>query len=176
MPWLVPLNYMSFRRQTRFGNRCAVGYLQFATNWVKAKRCWLHARRSPATEATLHEWHGRQTDAELESRSLKGRIVDTEKRLMDGSVTNPKELEALQASLDALKRQQTSVDEKSRRGAASGGGTDQFAVGAASTLGRAGRSVALISERTLEAEEKMKRNYIILRRRREKAAATMDPG
>ena len=63
------------------------------------------------TEGELHQWQGRETDAELESQSLKSRIADTERRLMSGQVHNPKELEALQASIDALRRQRSATDD-----------------------------------------------------------------
>ena len=128
-----------------------------------------------ATDATLHEWHGRQTDAELESRSLKGRIVDTEKRLMDGSVTNPKELEALQASLDALKRQQASVDEKAVEALLQVEELTKSLSEQQARLAELEEAWRSSQSELIEFEEKMKRNYIILKRRREKAAAAMDP-
>jgi predicted nucleic acid-binding Zn-ribbon protein len=41
------------------------------------------------TEAQLHQWHGRQKDADLEFQTLQKRIADTDQRLMSGKVTNP---------------------------------------------------------------------------------------
>jgi predicted nucleic acid-binding Zn-ribbon protein len=67
-------------------------------------------KKAKATEADLHHWHGTQKDAELETRSLDGRIRETEQRLMSGQVRNPKELESLQASVEALKRQKQHVE------------------------------------------------------------------
>jgi len=64
------------------------------------------------TETELHEWHARQRNAELESQSLQTRIQTSEQKLMSGSVRNPKELEALQSSIEALRRQRSHVEEQ----------------------------------------------------------------
>jgi predicted nucleic acid-binding Zn-ribbon protein len=64
-----------------------------------------------AITKSLHEWQAKQRDAELESRTLSQRIADSEKKLMSGVVRIPKELEALQASVDALHRQLAGVEE-----------------------------------------------------------------
>lgn len=63
---------------------------------------------------TLHERDGqlaRQRDAELEGKSLDERIRASDARLMSGSVHNPKELESLQQSVEALRRQRGQVEE-----------------------------------------------------------------
>jgi len=65
------------------------------------------------TEAQLHEWEAKQKDNELESQALDSRIASTDEQLMSGKVTNPKELESLQASLEALRRQRAGVDDDS---------------------------------------------------------------
>jgi predicted nucleic acid-binding Zn-ribbon protein len=131
--------------------------------------------QATATEADLHAWHGRQTDAELESRSLKGRIADTEKRLMDGSVSNPKELEALQASLDALKRQRASVEEKAVAALLQVEELTKRLEAEQTRLAELEDAWRTSQSDLLAAEEKMKRNFVILKRRREAAAAAMDP-
>jgi hypothetical protein len=61
-------------------------------------------------ETERQHWHALQTNAELEAQSLAERITATESRLMSGQVRNPKELEALQASLEALRRQREGVE------------------------------------------------------------------
>ncbi len=63
-------------------------------------------------DAEFHRWHGIQKDAELEAEKLEARIASTEQELMSGRVRNPKELETLQASLDALKRQHAALEER----------------------------------------------------------------
>ncbi|MFN8464799.1 MAG: C4-type zinc ribbon domain-containing protein [Caldilineaceae bacterium] len=70
------------------------------------------ARKSVAdTEAELHRWHTAQKNAELESQALAQQIDGKDKELMSGRVSNPKELEALQANVEALRRQQSTVED-----------------------------------------------------------------
>jgi predicted nucleic acid-binding Zn-ribbon protein len=64
-----------------------------------------------ATEAELHRWHAAQRDAELEAQTLAQQIDARDKELMSGRVTQPKELEALQANIEALRRQRSSVED-----------------------------------------------------------------
>lgn len=72
------------------------------------------ARRQVAeTEAELNHWEAKQKDSELESQSLAQRISSTDATLMSGDIKNPKELESMQASLEALRRQRESVDDQS---------------------------------------------------------------
>lgn len=68
--------------------------------------------RAAATEAEMHSWHARQRNAEMEAQSLEQRIGDTDQRLMSGAVRNPKELEALQNSLEGLRRQRVKVEDE----------------------------------------------------------------
>ncbi len=96
------------------------------TNWEKVRRRLLHLQKAladpeeltaaratlEATEAQLRDWHARQKDAELEEQGLAQRIVATDQRLMSGTVRNPKELESLQASAAALRRQREGVEEQ----------------------------------------------------------------
>jgi predicted nucleic acid-binding Zn-ribbon protein len=64
-----------------------------------------------ATEAELHRWHAAQKNAELESQSLAQQIAAKDKELMSGRVSQPKELESLQANIEALRRQRSSVED-----------------------------------------------------------------
>lgn len=54
-----------------------------------------------------------QQDLELESRSLTDRIREQEKTLMSGELHNPKELEALQSSIDTMKSHRTDLENRS---------------------------------------------------------------
>ena len=58
-------------------------------------------------EADLQVWQTKQKDQELESTSLETRIQETDEQLMSGTISNHKELESLQASLESLKRQRS---------------------------------------------------------------------
>ena len=54
-----------------------------------------------------------QQDLELESRSLTERIRESEANLMSGELQNPRELEALQSSIDAMKEHRTDLENRS---------------------------------------------------------------
>ncbi|MEZ4706454.1 MAG: hypothetical protein R3A44_04570 [Caldilineaceae bacterium] len=77
------------------------------TSEIKAQRA-----AAEAGEQELHVWQTTHHALELESQALKTRIQETDERLMSGRVTNHKELESLQASLEALRRQHTQVEEQ----------------------------------------------------------------
>jgi len=63
-------------------------------------------------EAELSQWQKTQKDTELLSQTLTSRIKESEARLMSGEISNPKELESLQASVESLHRQQESKEEE----------------------------------------------------------------
>lgn len=64
-----------------------------------------------ASAQLLAEWTRKQHDLELEGQGLAERIAATDARLMGGSVRNPKELEDLEKSVTAMRRQLASVEE-----------------------------------------------------------------
>lgn len=126
------------------------------------------------TQAELHEWHAKQKNAELEDKSLAERIQATEERLMNGTVRNPKELDALQHSLEALRRQRELVAEQ---GVTAMGQTEiltgklasEQAVLASIENGWNGNQTELREEET-----KLKQNGVLLKRKREQLAAGMN--
>ena len=70
------------------------------------------ARKTVAdTEAELHRWHAAQKNAELESQTLAQQIDAKDKELMSGRVSHPKELESLQANVESLRRQRSSIED-----------------------------------------------------------------
>lgn len=73
----------------------------------------LQQARATANASAQEEstWQQRQRALELESQGLAERIDAAEKRLMGGSVRNPKELEDLQQSVSAMQRQRAAVEE-----------------------------------------------------------------
>lgn len=77
------------------------------TDEIKVKRS-----SAESVQAQLLNWQNQQRTLELESQALKTRIQETDDHLMSGKVTNHKELEALQANLDALRRQHSQVEEQ----------------------------------------------------------------
>ncbi len=66
-----------------------------------------------AIDLDLQNTRTEQQDLELESRSLTDRIRESEKTLMSGELHNPKELEALQSSIDAMKSHRTDLENRS---------------------------------------------------------------
>src|SRR6187397_237686 len=50
-------------------------------------------------EARLHKLRGDLTDAELELKKIEGKKSDFERRLYEGKVTNPKELQAMEQEI-----------------------------------------------------------------------------
>jgi predicted nucleic acid-binding Zn-ribbon protein len=124
-------------------------------------------------DSELHAWHGKQQNAELEDKSLAERIKDTEARLMGGSIHNPKELEALQQSLDALRRQRELVEEAgveamSQAETLAGELSTHQSTLASVENGWNGNQTELRQE-----ELKLKQNTLLLKRKREQVLAGM---
>jgi uncharacterized protein len=127
------------------------------------------------TETELHSWHAKQQDAELESRSLAERIQTAEKQLMSGAIHHPKELEALQASADSMRRQRATVEEGAVEAMMA---VDTLTEQLEELRSEVTRLEAEWSsgQESLRAEEaKMKQNYVLLKRKRESLAAAMEP-
>ena len=96
------------------------------SNWEKIRRRLLQLQKLLAepeelkaaraqlqqTEASLHQWHALQLDAELEAQTLGERVAATDKKLMSGTVRDARELQTLQASAEALRRQREGKEEE----------------------------------------------------------------
>lgn len=126
------------------------------------------------TEAQLHQWHGLQKDADLEFQALQKRVVDTDALLMSGKVTNPKELESLQASLESLRRQSSDVEDKGVEALLEVESLSEQLATDQATRSDVEASWSAGQGTLLEEEKKMKRNYVILKKRREAATSAMD--
>lgn len=128
------------------------------------------------TEEELQSWQTKQQDAELESRSLAARIETADKQLMSGEIHIPKELEALQASVESLRRHRASVDDAAVEAMMA---VDELKAQADEQRSKVTAMEAewKSSQETLRAEEaRMKQNYVLLKRKREDLAAEMSPG
>jgi predicted nucleic acid-binding Zn-ribbon protein len=126
------------------------------------------------TQAELRDWNAKQKNAELEDKSLAERITATEERLMSGVVRNPKELDALQQSLDGLRRQRETVAEEGVQAmgqAETLSGKLEVEKAALATVenGWSGNQTVLREEET-----KLKQNGVLLKRKREQLAAGMN--
>ena len=115
-----------------------------------------------------------QRDAELETESLAERITETNARLMGGTVTNPKELEALQASLEALRRQQASVEDRGVEAMTNAEDLSTELAAANSIMVKLQKEWEANQGSLDEEEQKMRRNFLILRKQRETLAASLD--
>ena len=126
------------------------------------------------TQAELHDWHAKQKNAELEDNSLAERIQAAEEKLMNGSVRIPKELDALQHSVEALRRQRELVAEQ---------GVEAMTQAEALTARLAAEKSVLASiengwtgnqTELREEETKLKQNGVLLKRKREQLAERMN--
>jgi predicted nucleic acid-binding Zn-ribbon protein len=73
----------------------------------------MEARRAAHTDAEskLRELKTRLTDAELQLAGIEQKKKDFERRLYEGKVTNPKELQAIEKEIEMLGRQRGRLDE-----------------------------------------------------------------
>lgn len=73
----------------------------------------LQAARQEAAQADreLATWKEKQRGLEVQMRDLASRIQAAERDLMSGRVRNPKELEGMQANLEALRRRRSSLED-----------------------------------------------------------------
>jgi predicted nucleic acid-binding Zn-ribbon protein len=131
-------------------------------------------QRVSQTQAELHDCYAKQKNAELEEKSLAERIKVTEERLMSGVVRNPKELDALQQSLEALRRHREAIVEQGVSAMAQGetlAGKLESEKAALASIenGWNGNQTELREEET-----KLKQNGILLKRKREQLAAGMN--
>jgi predicted nucleic acid-binding Zn-ribbon protein len=130
-------------------------------------------QRVAQTQAELQDWRAKQKNAELEDKSLAERIKGTEERMMSGVVRNAKELEALQHSLDVLRRQREAVAEEGVKAMLNTETlTGQLATHQAALAsvenGWNGNQTELREEET-----KLKHNGVLLKRKREQLVAGM---
>ncbi|MEZ4583638.1 MAG: C4-type zinc ribbon domain-containing protein, partial [Caldilineaceae bacterium] len=102
------------------------------------------------------------------------RIAETEKTLMSGAVTNPKELENLQQSLDSLRRHRAAVEDKAMEALLQSEETSARLQEERATLAALEADWRAGQGELGEEETKMKRNFLILRKQRENAVAAVD--
>lgn len=127
-------------------------------------------------EKDLQKWQTTLRDGELEMESLATRIEETDKSLMSGEVTNPKELETLQASLDALKRQNEGIEENSVAAMAK---VEKLETQLAEKKSKLATVEAewKNSQKELRTEgAKLQKQYVLLKKKRESASGTIDAG
>ncbi len=69
-------------------------------------------RESVEAQAQLHSARVALQQLEYDSQDLNVKIADIDKRLFDGAVTHPKQLQDLQKDLESLRRRRAALEEK----------------------------------------------------------------
>lgn len=126
-------------------------------------------------ETELEVWQVQQRNNELESASLSDRIQETETKLMSGQITNPKELESLQASLDALKRHQAMVDDQSVEAMAKNEELSAQLEESRIAFDKVNRKWKSGQADLLEEGQKLKKQFVLLKQQRETLANKLEP-
>jgi uncharacterized protein len=124
-------------------------------------------------EASEHRWHAQQRDAELEAQTLTTRIQESETRLMSGQVRNPKELAALQESIEALRRQHVHVENEGVEALLQLEETTAELVRARSALQSVEAKWRAEQSDLLQEEAKLKKLFIQCKKQRETLAAAL---
>ena len=128
-----------------------------------------------ATETELHRWNAAQKNAELESQSLAQQIAAKDKELMSGRVSQPKELEALQANVEALRRQQSSIEDSGVEAMTHVEALSQQLAGARQSLQGIEVQWQDSQATLLQEDAKYKRIYAQLKQQREAGAKALPP-
>jgi predicted nucleic acid-binding Zn-ribbon protein len=120
------------------------------------------------------EWHSKQKNAELETQSLTDRIKEGEQRLMSGQVRNPKELESLQSSIEALQRQRGIVENASVEALLKNEELSGQVATATVQLQRVQQVWSASQSELTEEENKLKRGYLQLKKQRDTLTESLD--
>jgi uncharacterized protein len=127
---------------------------------------------------TLHqqqqEWHVKQKTAELEVQSLTDRIAESENRLMGGQVRNPKELESLQISIEAMQRQRSAIETLSVEALLKAEDLTGQLVSAREHFQSVQETWSAGQSELMEEEAKLKRGYLHLKKQRELITESID--
>ncbi len=132
--------------------------------------------RSASLEQEQQQWQSKQKMAELEMQSLTSRIQESENRLMGGQVRNPKELEALQSSIEGLQRQHGLVETLSVEALLQAEELVGQVATARDQLQTLQQSWSASQTELMEEEAKLKRGYLFLKKQRETLTGNLDKG
>jgi predicted nucleic acid-binding Zn-ribbon protein len=127
------------------------------------------------TQGELHRWHSAQKDAELEAQTLAAQIEAKDKELMSGRVSQPKELEALQANVEALRRQRSSVEDSGMDALLHVEALNQQLATMQDSLHEIETKWQGSQAELLQEDAKYKRIYAQLKHQREAAAQALPP-
>lgn len=134
------------------------------------------ARKSVAdTEADLHRWHSAQKNAELESQALAQQIDTKDKELMSGHISSSKELEALQANVEALRRQRSAIEDTGMDALLHVETLNQQLAAAHESLSQIEAKWSGSQAELLQEDAKYKRIYAQLKQQRDILAQSLPP-
>jgi predicted nucleic acid-binding Zn-ribbon protein len=92
------------RRRERLAQRAELAAVQAELRTVGAEQAELREARDGVAR--------REKALDDEARSLEAKAADMEKRLYSGSVSSPRELQAMQADVEALRRHRREVEDR----------------------------------------------------------------
>lgn len=127
-----------------------------------------------ALEQEQQQWHSKQKTAELEAQSLASRIQESEQRLMSGQVRNPKELESLQSSIEALQRLRGTVETNSVEALLKNEELTSQVATARTQLQHVQQVWSASQTELTEEETKLKRGFLQLKKQRDTLVETLD--
>ena len=130
--------------------------------------------RTAALEQEHQQWFSQQKMAELEAQSINTRIKESENRLMGGQVRNPKELEALQSSIEALQRQRDTLENTSVEALLKAEDLTGHVATARNQLQSVQKSWSTSQAELTEEDAKLKRAYLHLKKQRETLTESLD--
>lgn len=125
------------------------------------------------TRANVERLHAHQLDAELKGQQLGDRIKASERRLMSGEVHNAKELEALQASIESMKRQRSQVEDDALTTFQQREEADRQLVAQRTTLTQVEAAWQTAQTALQQEETKYKRMYAQLKQQRQDMTARL---
>jgi predicted nucleic acid-binding Zn-ribbon protein len=126
-----------------------------------------------AVQAQLADLHRRQRAVEDEAAGVTAKAADAEKKLYSGSVTSPRELQALQADIAALKRHQSELDDRQLELMIEREPFDDAAAGHVRQRGELDGAASKLRVAIAEAESEIEREAASHRAAREAAAAAV---
>jgi len=122
----------------------------------------------------LEQVRARQLDADLNARQLLQRIQESEKRMMSGQVRNAKELEALQSSIESMKRQHSQTDDVALAALQRNEELQQLLAGQQAVLSRLESDWQTQSQALEQEELKYRRMYSQLKQQRQGMTERLD--
>lgn len=121
-------------------------------------------------DAEYKKLQSQQKMAEIEAETLAAKIVESNDALMGGKIHNPKELEALQASIESLQRQQETMETTSVNALVKMEELSGQLSAARSKLASVQKNWSSDQAQLTEEDTKLKRVYVALKKQREQVS------